>query len=470
MFGNRVILFLNGGETDGTPITWTEQDITTTAFSATSVHAVDIDADGDVDVLVTSQDDDTVAVFLNGGEADGTPITWTEQKISTAADSAVAVYAADIDNDGDLDVLVASAGDDTVSVYLNGGEAEGMPITWTEQEITTAAGGARSVYAADFDRDGDVDVLAASFSDDTVAVFLNGGETDGAPITWTEQEITTTMDGPASVFAADVDGDGDMDVLAAARNDDTDDIVSVYINLLLPPPSSTPSVTPAPMPTPSASSSPSPSPTPSPTPADAMTTPSSPSAPLAPCADPTVVYLRDDAESGTVFSASYDHDQYIGRPVQALAFGEFLRGKGATMILSFDVPAGSWSSAALRLNERPTARNSGNNPYNWCRDSPCLRVDASMPSGFRAAPSKNAQLDARDGGTTDGQIGATTRDADNAWSLPLDSQYLNAGARTQLRMKFVGNNAAEERDVAFDRMAFDRTGATGARLELCPAA
>ncbi|MCA9249180.1 MAG: VCBS repeat-containing protein, partial [Planctomycetales bacterium] len=71
--------------------------------------------------------------------------------------------------------------------------------------------GAFSVFATDVDRDGDTDVLSASLSNDTVAWYANDGEQN-----FTEFTISTSTDGARSVFAADVDGDGDTDVLSAS--------------------------------------------------------------------------------------------------------------------------------------------------------------------------------------------------------------------------------------------------------------
>jgi hypothetical protein len=45
----------------------------------------------------------------------------------------------------------------------------------SQQVITTAADGAESVYAADLDGDGDMDVLSASLVDDKIAWYANDG-------------------------------------------------------------------------------------------------------------------------------------------------------------------------------------------------------------------------------------------------------------------------------------------------------
>jgi hypothetical protein len=141
-------------------------------------------------------------------------VPFAERVISTAAEGAYCVYAADVDGDGDIDVLSASIGDDKIAWYESDG---GLPPTFTERAISTAAGGAWSVYAADVDGDKDTDVLSASAYDDKIAWYESDG---GSPPTFSERVISTTADAAVSVYATDVDGDGDTDVLSASFDDD----------------------------------------------------------------------------------------------------------------------------------------------------------------------------------------------------------------------------------------------------------
>ena len=73
------------------------------------------------------------------------------------------------------------------------------------------------MYAADLDGDGLLDVLSASDLDDKVAWYRNEGLGSFSP----ERIITIVADGPRGVFAADLDGDGLLDVLSASVNDNT---------------------------------------------------------------------------------------------------------------------------------------------------------------------------------------------------------------------------------------------------------
>ena len=84
------------------------------------------------------------------------------------------------------------------------------------QVITTSADYAQSVYATDIDGDGDADVLSASLLDNKIAWYENQADGSFGP----QQVITTNANGAYSVYATDIDGDGDADVLSASRNDD----------------------------------------------------------------------------------------------------------------------------------------------------------------------------------------------------------------------------------------------------------
>jgi len=74
-----------------------------------------------------------------------------------------------LDSDGDMDVFSASGGsDDNITWYENDGDEN-----FSTHTITTYVESAYSVYAADVDSDGDIDVLSASYYDDKIAWYEN---------------------------------------------------------------------------------------------------------------------------------------------------------------------------------------------------------------------------------------------------------------------------------------------------------
>lgn len=187
---------------------------------AAAVFAADLDGDGDTDILSASTNDDTIAWYESDG---GTPPAFTQRIISTLADGASSVFAADVDGDSHIDVLSASGNDDKISWYRNDGEDD---PEFTESVISTTASNAASVYAVDLDDDGLMDVLSASINDNEVAWYRQVEETDEEDqptgvFSFVKFFVTTSASGASSVFAADINGDERLDVLSASRFDNT---------------------------------------------------------------------------------------------------------------------------------------------------------------------------------------------------------------------------------------------------------
>lgn len=188
-----------------------QQIITTEATEANSVYATDVDGDGDMDVLSASLDDNKVAWYEN---TDGQGAFGPQQIITTIAEGATSVFAIDLDGDDNIDVLSASSLDDKIAWYEN---TDGQGTFGAQQVLTISlTSGASSVYSADLDGDGDMDMLSSSGGNDKIAWYEN---TDGQGAFGPQQTITTNADGASDVFAIDVDGDNDIDVISTSSYD-----------------------------------------------------------------------------------------------------------------------------------------------------------------------------------------------------------------------------------------------------------
>ena len=122
------------------------------------------------------------------------------------------IHAADLDGDGDLDVLSASFLDDRFAWYENLGAGAFGP----QQVLSDTSDYAWDVGTADVDGDGDLDVVTASYLLNELAWFENLGAAAFGPKGVISQDVRR----PGALRLADLDGDGDDDVLATAEFDD----------------------------------------------------------------------------------------------------------------------------------------------------------------------------------------------------------------------------------------------------------
>ena len=213
---NRIAWYEN---TDGKGAYGPLQLINNSAWSTRSVFASDLDGDGDLDVLYASEADDEISWQEN---TDGMGTFGLPRVISAALLDPLSVTAADVDGDGDMDVLSASQNDDKIAWYEN---TDGEGTFGPQRVISSSANGAWWVSTADVDGDGDVDVLSASHDDDKIAWYEN---TDGEGTFGPQRVISTLADGATCVTAADIDGDGDEDVVSSSMNDNE---IAWYENL-----------------------------------------------------------------------------------------------------------------------------------------------------------------------------------------------------------------------------------------------
>ena len=207
LHGNEVMWFEN---IDGNGNFGPKQVVSSDIIGGRQVHAADVDGDGDIDLLSASNFDNKIAWYenLNGLGAFG-----SQQIISTNTEDARSVYTADIDGDGDLDALSASSDDNTIAWYEN---QDGLGDFGFQRVIHDNVIDTRSVFAADIDGDNDMDVLFASYFSDGIGWYENQ---DGLGDFSSPNYITFDADGAKLVLAEDVDNDGDMDALSASRID-----------------------------------------------------------------------------------------------------------------------------------------------------------------------------------------------------------------------------------------------------------
>lgn len=210
--------------------------------------AVDVNADGSQDLVVSDAANDAVQVLLNDGTgtfSDNATIsvgnvptdllTWSDggrtylavanrdgssvsvldnqsgtlavQATLTTESTPTGLAIGDWNTDNRTDLAVLSRGTETVELWLDNGSGG-----FTQHTSTLATGGApHSLLSGDWDCNGTVDLAVSNSSDDTLSLFYGDGALNF------EAQTLSTGRGPSSFAAADFNEDGAMDFVVAQR-------------------------------------------------------------------------------------------------------------------------------------------------------------------------------------------------------------------------------------------------------------
>ena len=209
----RVSWWKNQG---GSPLTFAAPvTIGTGYWGLKTLNLADMDNDGDIDVVGARSSFifDAVRWWRNNGSP-GTP-NWSYKKVEDSFFfyNIAEVMGVDIDEDGDKDVL---GGGQLLRLYWWDNDGNPWQDDWDRYQVDSASSNVRGISYGDMDSDGDRDIVGISTSGE-----VNDWKNDGNPHqdNWQKQTVTTNMGGD-SVAVADLDGDGDMDIAGASSGGD----------------------------------------------------------------------------------------------------------------------------------------------------------------------------------------------------------------------------------------------------------
>jgi hypothetical protein len=183
----------------------------------------DVDADGDPDLVTANPTANSISVLMNNGPAAFGPPANYDVAFGNPGYlfNPLTVSVGDLDHDDDLDVAVALwNGADKFAVFRNNGDGTLQPVTHVRADAYMGI-----VAIRDLNADGNPDVAVFTTEEiihDKLSVLLNDG-TGNLLEDWVNYNVhapppdAITWAGTYQIAFADLDSDGDLDILALNR-------------------------------------------------------------------------------------------------------------------------------------------------------------------------------------------------------------------------------------------------------------
>jgi Ca2+-binding RTX toxin-like protein len=214
IFGNMTRLYRNDSGT------FTSINASLTPVSRGSAAWGDYDNDGDLDILLTGQENSLQVVTKVYRNDSG---TFTNIGASLTGVYGGSAAWGDYDNDGDLDILLTggSGSGYVAKIYRN----DSGTFTDISASLTGVYGG--SAAWGDYDKDGDLDILLTG-EDGSYNPVAKVYRNDSGTFTDIGASLTGVSNG--SVAWGDCDNDGDLDILLTGEDNLHNPVAKVYRN------------------------------------------------------------------------------------------------------------------------------------------------------------------------------------------------------------------------------------------------
>jgi hypothetical protein len=199
-------------------------------YSPFGIAVADLDGDGKLDIIVSEYGDNLVSVFKNNCTAGNITSNLFGPRLDFPTGSQPQrMGAGDLDGDGKPDLIVANAGDGTISILQN--ISQGGSINFAPKVDIATGGGCDGVAVGDLNNDGKPDVVAIN-SDGTLSVLQNMITAPGAitASSFAPQISLSIPSGGIGLAIVDIDGDGRPDLAVSSYLPQTFSIIQNLFN------------------------------------------------------------------------------------------------------------------------------------------------------------------------------------------------------------------------------------------------
>ncbi len=217
-FDRAVVLLNNGDGTFGAPAFFG------VGSNPLSITAADMDLDGDIDLVLSNRDTSDLSLLRNNGNG-----TFLPEVIIPAGSLPTDIAIADFNVDGKPDIVVGNGDANShVRVYFGDGSGTNWPapsIISTQNNGGTGGQFPNNITAGDLNFDGAPDIITSNSGSDTLTILYNTGT--GSFFSGDFALFVDTGDNPGDIVSEDMNGDGSPDLIVINRVDGT---VSVHLN------------------------------------------------------------------------------------------------------------------------------------------------------------------------------------------------------------------------------------------------
>jgi hypothetical protein len=213
-------------------VSFTAKSDFTTGTAPVSVAYGDINRDGKPDMVVANSTANTLSVFLNTtAPGDVTPTYSAKTDIAiTVGSQPICVCVADINNDGNPDIIFCNQGINGVSIFINTTAAGATTPTFSGRRDFATGNTPRGVTICDINGDGKPDVVTANYVAGGISVLMSTTNPGNAPSFAAHRDYQTGT-GPWGITFKDINGDGKPDIITANNTAGT---FSVILNTTIP--------------------------------------------------------------------------------------------------------------------------------------------------------------------------------------------------------------------------------------------